>query len=164
MDEQLADSSSNVKRDASREVRARRRQRRAQTVIVVALGCGGIVGAIARYAVSLALPTPTGGFPWSTLIINLSGSALLGFLLTLLIEQFPRGRLARPVICTGVIGAFTTFSTFSVDVVELAHGHDYGTAALYLGTTVIAGLVALWLGVAAARVAIRAEQWLQEAT
>ena len=55
------------------------RQRRAQMVIVFALGCGGVVGAVSRYAVSLALPTPVDQFPWSTFLINVSGSALLGF-------------------------------------------------------------------------------------
>jgi CrcB protein len=118
------------------------------------------VGAVARYAVSLALPITGGTFPWSTFLINVSGSALLGFLLILLIEQFPRGRLVRPFVGTGVIGAFTTFSTFEVDALLLFRGHDIATGVLYLVESVFAGLFALWLGINAARFIVRAEYWL----
>lgn len=134
---------------------------RAQLVILIALGCGGVVGAVARYAVSLAIPISSGHFPWNTFVINVSGSALLGFLLILLIEKFPRGRLVRPFIGTGVIGAYTTFSTFEVDALLLFRGHDLLTGVLYMVASVLAGLVALWLGIYAARKVIRAEEWLQ---
>jgi fluoride exporter len=144
-----------------REAGQRSRQRRAQGVIVFALGCGGVVGAVARYAVSLGLPTPPNQFPWSTFLINVSGSALLGFLLILLIEQFPRGRLVRPLVGSGVIGAYTTFSTFEVDTVLLFRAHDIGVGLLYLFSSLFAGLLAIWLGMNAARILIKAEQWLQ---
>ncbi|MHB8328010.1 MAG: fluoride efflux transporter FluC, partial [Acidimicrobiales bacterium] len=97
----------------------RRRARHVQIVIVVAVACGGVIGALSRYLLSLALPTETGQFPWGTFLINVTGSALLGFLLVLLMEQFPRGHLARPVLGTGIIGAYTTFSTFVVEAVLL---------------------------------------------
>ena len=70
-----------------------RRARRAEATIVVALAFGGVLGAVSRYAVSLALPTETARFPWGTFLINVSGSAALGFILVLVIEQFPRARL-----------------------------------------------------------------------
>lgn len=139
----------------------RSRQRRAQGVILVALGCGGVMGAVGRYAVSLAIPTAVNHFPWSTFIINLSGSAVLGFLLILLIEQFPRGRLVRPLVGSGVIGAYTTFSTLEVDTLLLFRGHDIATGFLYLTSSLLGGLVAVWLGMNAARLFIRAEEWLQ---
>jgi len=129
--------------------------------VVFALGCGGVVGAVARYAVSLGLPTPANQFPWSTFLINVSGSAILGFLLILLIEQFPRGRLVRPLIGSGVIGAYTTFSTFEVDTVLLFRAHDIGTGVLYLFSSLLAGLLAIWIGMNAARLVIKAEHWLQ---
>lgn len=144
-----------------REVLQRARQRRAQTVIVFALGCGGVVGAVARYAVSLAIPTPVNHFPWSTFLINVSGSAILGFLLILLIEQFPRGRLVRPLVGSGVIGAYTTFSTLEVDTLLLFRGHQFGVGIVYLVSSLLAGLVAVWMGMNAARFFIKAEQWLQ---
>ena len=137
------------------------RQRRAQMVIVFALGCGGVVGAVSRYAVSLALPTPVDQFPWSTFLINVSGSALLGFLLVLLIEQFPRGRLVRPLVGSGVIGAYTTFSTLEVNTVLLFRGHEIDLGIIYLVSSLLAGLVAVWLGMNLARFMIKAEQWLQ---
>lgn len=154
------DAPSNDRR--RREAAAKRlRARRSQVVIVLALGCGGIVGALARYAVSLALPITQGQFPWSTFIINVTGSAVLGFLLTLLIEQFPRGRLVRPLIGTGVIGAYTTFSTFEVDALLLFRGHHILTGVSYVIASLLAGLLAVWLGVSGARMAIHVEQWLQ---
>jgi CrcB protein len=130
-------------------------------VIVLALGVGGVVGAVARYAVFRALPTPSNQFPWSIFLINVSGSAMLGFLLVLLTEQFPRGRLMRPLVGSGVIGAYTTFSTLAVDTVLLFRGHNIGTGVIYLVSSLGAGLLAVWLGMNAARFLIKAEQWLQ---
>jgi CrcB protein len=71
---------------------SQRRTRRAEAVIVVALACGGVLGAVSRYAISLAVPTETARFPWGTFLINVSGSAALGFVLVLIIDRFPRGR------------------------------------------------------------------------
>jgi CrcB protein len=139
-----------------------RRARQVQLFMVVALGCGGVVGALARYSVSLALPTEPGRFPWGTFVINITGSAVLGFLLILLIEQFPRGRLARPVIGTGIIGAYTTFSTYVVDAVLLFRAGKAGIALLYIVTSVVCGLLAVWLGMLTARFTLRIERWLQE--
>jgi fluoride exporter len=138
------------------------RDRRAQRIIVVAVGVGGVFGAICRYALSLALPTVDGRFPWGTFVINLTGSAVLGFLLILLLEQFPRARLARPVIGTGFIGAYTTFSTFMVETVDLVRDKQPGIAALYLVGSLLGGLAAVWIGMTGARLAVRAERWLQE--
>jgi len=139
----------------------RKRSRQVQAIIVVALGIGGALGAVSRYALSLALPTETGRFPWSTFLINVSGSAVLGFILILLIEQFPRGRLARPVIGTGFLGAYTTFSTFMVETVELIRDGRPEVAIAYLAASVGAGLLAVWIGITSARIVMRAERWLQ---
>jgi CrcB protein len=143
---------------------SQRRTRRAEAVIVIALACGGVLGAVSRYAISLALPTETARFPWGTFLINVSGSAALGFILVLVIEHFPRGRLVRPVIGTGFLGAYTTFSTFTVEAVDLVRAGHAGTALAYLTGSVFAGLLAVWAAMASARVALRAERWLQEAT
>lgn len=146
---------------STRQQRSKFRVNGAQLVIVFALGCGGVVGAVARYAVSLALPIAAGRFPWNTFLINISGSAILGFLLILLIEQFPRGRLVRPFIGTGVIGAYTTFSTLEVDAILLFRVHHLLVGVSYVLASVIVGLIAVWLGMLGARLVIRAEQWLQ---
>jgi fluoride exporter len=145
-----------------RRRRRRRRFIRPQVIIVGSLAVGGSVGAVARYAISLALPTVTGRFPWGTFVINISGSFVLGFLLIVLIEQFPMGRLARPVIGTGVIGAYTTFSTFMVEAVLLVRAGDPGIALAYLAASLVLGLVAVFVGMLGARVVLHAERWLQE--
>lgn len=143
---------------------ARRRARRAEALIVISLAFGGVLGAISRYAISMALPTETARFPWGTFLINVSGSAALGFILILVIEHFPRGRLARPVIGTGFLGAYTTFSTFTVEAIDLFRAGHAETALSYLVGSVLAGLFAVWAGMTGARLALRAERWLQEAT
>jgi CrcB protein len=140
----------------------RRRLVNPQVVIVAALAVGGSLGAVARYAVSLALPTVTGRFPWGTVAINVSGSFVLGFLLIVIIEQFPLGRLARPVIGTGIIGAYTTFSTFMVEAVLLVRAGNPGVAAAYLAVSLVVGLAAVTIGMLGARGILRAERWLQE--
>jgi fluoride exporter len=142
--------------------RARRRFIRPQVIIVISLAFGGSIGAVARYAISLALPTETGRFPWGTFLINITGSFILGFLLIVLIEQFPMGRLARPVIGTGLIGAYTTFSTFMVESVLLVRAGDPAIAAIYLVASLVLGLLAVFVGMLGARVVLRAERWLQE--
>jgi fluoride exporter len=140
----------------------RRRARHVQFVIVAAIACGGVVGALSRYLLSLALPTETGRFPWGTFLINVTGSALLGFLLILLMEQFPRGHLARPALGTGIIGAYTTFSTFVVEAVLLVRDGHVLTALTYVLLSVVVGIGALWMGMTVARLAIRTERWLGE--
>ena len=118
--------------------------------------------AIARYAISLGLPTETGRFPWGTFVVNISGSFVLGFLLIILIQQFPEARLARPVIGTGFIGAYTTFSTFTVESVQLVRAGDPGTAVVYVGASLVVGMLAVFIGMAAARGLLRAEPRHQE--
>ena len=129
---------------------------------MIALALGGVLGAVSRYALSLALPTESDRFPWGTFLINVSGSFVLGCLLVMIIEQFPRGRLARPVIGTGFLGAYTTFSTFMVEAVELMRDGRPETAVAYLAASLFAGLGAVWLGMTGARGVLRAERWLQE--
>jgi fluoride exporter len=147
-------------RDSSSE--QRRRARHVQFVIVVAIACGGVVGSVSRYLLSLALPTETGRFPWGTFLINVTGSALLGFLLVLLMEQFPRGHLARPALGTGIIGAYTTFSTFVVEAVLLVRDGQVLSALTYVLLSVLVGIGALWIGMTGARLAMRTERWLGE--
>lgn len=93
----------------------------------------------------LLFPEPAGRFPWTTLAINVSGSFLLG---AVLLERFGPSRLPRPFIATGFIGAFTTFSTLTVDTTVLMKDGHQLTAA-YLVATVAGGLVAAWSGMAA---------------
>lgn len=144
---------------------ARRRpapgSRRAHAEVLAALGIGGMSGAVGRYTVSVALPTPVHGFPWATFLVNVSGSVVLGFLLVVLLEQFPRSRIAGPLLGSGFLGAFTTFSTFSVEAVQLVrHGRLAGAAA-YVAASAAAAILAAAAGVAAARIAMGVERRLR---
>lgn len=119
------------------------------------VGIGGVVGALARYGVARALPTTATAFPWATFVVNVTGSFVLGSLLTLLVERVPRGRVARPLLGTGVLGAYTTFSTFMVEAVLLVRNGHAATAALYVATSVVAGLLAVAAGIALVRGLVR---------
>jgi CrcB protein len=132
-----------------------------QAMIMVSLAFGGALGAITRYAISLGLPTEPERFPWDTFVVNISGSFVLGFLLIIVIRRFPRDRLARPVIGTGFIGAYTTFSTFMVESIQLVRAGDPGTAVAYIAASLVVGLLAVFIGMAAARGVLAVEHRLQ---
>lgn len=131
------------------------RRRRIPSTTVALVGAGGAAGALARYGIAHAIPTARAAFPWATFAVNVTGSFALGALLTLLVERLPRGRAARPLLGTGVIGAYTTFSTFTVEAVLLARNGHAATAALYVVTSVVAGLLAAAAGIALVRGAVR---------
>jgi CrcB protein len=124
---------------------------RARPGMLAAIGAGGMLGASARYGIARALP-PTGGtFPWATFWTNISGSFLLGALLILMLERFPPTRYARPFVATGVIGAFTTMSTYQVETALLIRSHHVVLAIVYSTASVVCGLVVADLGMLAGR-------------
>ena len=111
---------------------------------------GGAVGALARWGIASALPSSPGGWPWATLLVNLTGCLLLGALLGVLVLRSPRAAWPRPLMGTGVLGGYTTYSTFAVDVVRLVDDGAAGLAAGYVVASVAGGVTAaaagLWLG------------------
>ncbi|MGW7684078.1 fluoride efflux transporter CrcB [Kribbella sp. NPDC054772] len=123
-------------------------------VILGAIAIGGAFGATARYLVGLAWPTPVGGFPVSTLLINVVGCGLIGILMVVVTDVLTRQRLLRPFLGTGVLGGFTTFSTYAVDIQRLVTGQHAGTALLYLVTTIVGALLAVRATVSATRALI----------
>jgi CrcB protein len=116
-----------------------------------AAALGGVLGALARWGVAEALPSPTGGWPWATLLVNVTGCALIGVLLAVLLARFPAHPWLRPFLVTGVLGGYTTFSTFAVDVVRLVDGGAVGTAVGYLAASVLGGLLAVVAGLTVGR-------------
>ncbi|MGY0061729.1 FluC/FEX family fluoride channel [Streptomyces sp. LZ34] len=124
---------------------------RGQGPVVCAVAVGGGAGAAARYGMALLWPTPAGAFPWTTFVINAVGCALIGVLLVLITEVWAAHRLMRPFFGTGVLGGFTTFSTYAVDIERLADGGHLPTALAYLAATPLAALAAVWAAVAATR-------------
>jgi fluoride exporter len=119
--------------------------------ILAAIALGGAIGGVARYALALALPAGPGRFPWGTFVTNVSGSLVLGVLLVLLAERYPPNRYARPFLGTGVLGAYTTFSTYAVETDLLVRDGHPAVAAGYVLGSLAAGLIAAWVGVVAGR-------------
>ncbi|WP_081883588.1 CrcB family protein [Glycomyces tenuis] len=106
---------------------------------------------MARPGVDAALPHRAGEFPWSTLAVNVTGCLLIGALMVLITEVWAAHRLLRPFLGTGVLGGFTTFSTYIVDAQHLAAAGAARTALVYLFATLIGALFAVWAGAAATR-------------
>lgn len=119
-----------------------------QRAVLAAVALGGILGGEARYGLSRALTHPPDGFPWSTLAINLTGCLLIGVLMAVLQRLRRPHRLARPFLGTGILGGYTTYSTFAVEVQQLVREHRSATAAGYLAATVFGCAAAVWLATA----------------
>lgn len=124
---------------------------RAQPEVLAVISLGGMLGASARYGMASWIPTAPHGFPWATLWTNLSGSFLLGFLFVLLLERFPPTKLLRPFLATGIIGAFTTMSTYEVETALLIKDGHATTGLLYGLGSLIAGLALAYTGILAGR-------------
>jgi CrcB protein len=117
------------------------------------IAAGGVVGAEARYGVGLALPHGVGGWPWATLLINVSGCLLIGVLMVAITELVAPHRLVRPFLGVGVLGGYTTFSTYTVDVLSLAEAGRPGPALAYFVLTPVVALLACAAGAGATRLA-----------
>lgn len=126
-------------------------RRRASPDVLAAISLGGMLGASARYGIAQWLPTAPGRFPWATFWTNLAGSFLLGLILVVVLERFPPTRYLRPFVATGVLGAFTTMSTFQVETALLLKDGHVGTGLLYGIGSVLAGLALAYAGIVAGR-------------
>jgi CrcB protein len=121
-----------------------------------AIFVGGGIGSMLRYAVTLLITQRFGpGFPWGTFAINIAGSFVIG-----IVSELSQTRalgvtpLVRIFLMTGVIGGFTTFSTFSLDIVTLASERAMLLALLYAAGSVILGFIAAFAGIVAVRAAL----------
>ncbi len=112
------------------------------------VGLGGGLGAVARYGIGL-LPW-RGSFPVSTLLVNLLGAVVIGFLTGYAVRRRMDGRLLL-FLKTGMCGGFTTFSTFSLESVQLIAAGNRGQAALYIFLSLTSCLLGVWLGQALSR-------------
>lgn len=116
------------------------------------IGTGGFIGAILRYQVSGWVHKWLGAnFPYGTLTVNVIGSFLLGFFLVISDSKFILPDMYKQLIAIGILGAFTTFSTFSYETYALIQVNMIKQALLNMGLNIIIGLVAVWLGIIAAR-------------
>jgi fluoride exporter len=121
---------------------------------VLAVAAGGAVGGTARTYLSLVFPVEVGAFPWTTYLENVAGAFLLGFVLAVSVS---RGRLAgsselRPFLATGVLGSFTTFSTYTLETLQLVAAGEQVLSVAYALGSILVGVGAGSAGLVAGRV------------
>jgi CrcB protein len=152
----MPDRSVRVDSDVDPRVRtARREPGNRRWPVLAAISAGGVVGSLARYALQIAFPHPPYNFDWATFAINVSGCLLIGVLMVLVTQVWTGRPLLRPFLGIGVLGGFTTFSTYVVDIQQAIHVGAAATGLVYLSATLVAALIAVWLGSAMTRWAVR---------
>lgn len=124
-------------------------RRNADLVPVIAVG--GALGSLARWGMSRAVPHGPAAYPWSTFWTNVIGSLLIGVLMALVLDVWSQRRYARPFLGVGVLGGYTTFSTYLLDERGLLTDGRAGVALAYLMATLAAGFVATTVGLVATR-------------
>jgi fluoride exporter len=131
------------------------KRRRPPWDISLVVGVGGALGSVARYALAAAWPAQADGFPWATFVTNVGGCLLIGVLMVLIVEVSVAHRLVRPFLGIGVLGGFTTFSTYTVQTQQLLQVDRALLALGYLLGTPVAALLAVQLGIVLTRLVTR---------
>ncbi|SCX28582.1 fluoride efflux transporter CrcB [Agrobacterium rosae] len=119
---------------------------------IALVAIGGALGSIARYLVgvwSVRLAGPN--FPWGTLTVNVVGAFLIGLTVEVIARRFDASSEMRVLLVTGVIGGFTTWSSFTLDAVVLFERGEIGLSALYLGASLLVSFAAIFAGLALGR-------------
>ncbi|MGR7003404.1 fluoride efflux transporter CrcB [Yinghuangia aomiensis] len=114
--------------------------------IVAVVALGGAIGAAARFGAGRLWPTAHGAFPWTTFAVNAVGCAVIGVFLVVVTELYQAHPLVRPFFGTGVLGGFTTFSTYAVDIERLVKADRPAIAVAYLAGTLVTALVCVGRG------------------
>jgi CrcB protein len=118
--------------------------------LVIALGA--VLGANARYLVNLYVADRLGtSFPYATLLVNVSGSLVIGFFLTIISERLPIDPLWRLFFATGFLGSYTTFSAYTFEAAALLQRGEYLPALLYLFGSVVGGMAGVFAGIVVAQ-------------
>jgi len=119
---------------------------------ILVIAGGGALGAVARFGLSNGVYRWLGrDFPWGTLVVNALGSFLMGLLFVLLLERSLFGPEVRAAVLVGFLGAFTTFSTFSIETLSLVEQGEPLRALLNIAASVLICLLACWGGIVSAR-------------
>ena len=129
--------------------------------VLGAIAAGGALGALGRYGLAAAWPHAPAHFPWATFVTNVSGCLLIGILMVLITEVWRAHRLVRPFLGVGVLGGYTTFSTYSGEVQQLVIAGAARTGLLYLFGTLVTALAAVQLGITVTRWATRRRRSLE---
>ncbi|MGE4248582.1 MAG: fluoride efflux transporter CrcB [Parvibaculaceae bacterium] len=116
------------------------------------IALGGAVGAVLRHGLNIGIARLAGSdFPWHTMLINISGSLVMGLLVTLMALRWNVSGEIRAFLTTGILGGYTTFSAFSLDFAVLVERKAYALAGAYALGSVVLSLVAIFAGMALAR-------------
>lgn len=125
--------------------------------LLAPIAAGGALGSLARWGLTTALPHGGHSWPWATFLTNVSGCLLLGLLMAFVLGPWSSvpfwGRYLRPFLGVGVLGGYTTFSTYELETYVLG-GHTPALAMLYLLASVAAGIGGAWLGLTLGRVVV----------
>lgn len=118
----------------------------------IAIAVGGAAGALLRFWLSTAIAALVGGrFPYGTLAVNVIGSGLMGFLYVLFYERMEISTELRAALLVGILGAFTTFSTFSIETMTLIELGEHAKACLNILASITLCLFACWSGIVLGR-------------
>jgi fluoride exporter len=121
------------------------------------IAVGGALGSLARWGVSEALPHESGTFAWATLLENVSGALLLGLLMAAMLSVWKDTRYVRPFLGVGVLGGYTTFSTYVLDTRGMIAAGRAPEAFAYVAASIALGLVAVLAGLALGRTVLARE-------
>ncbi|ADG87125.1 FluC/FEX family fluoride channel [Thermobispora bispora] len=122
--------------------------------VLAVIGLGGGIGSVARHLAGAAIPAHPYGFPWATFLVNVTGCLAIGGLMAV-VDALPGRRYLRPFTGVGLLGGYTTFSTYANELVTLVHHGAWAVAGGYALGSILAGLAAVRLGKDAAGAAIR---------
>jgi fluoride exporter len=111
--------------------------------VLLCIALGGALGTLARWSLAEAVPHDPQALPWATVLVNVSGCFGIGALVALLSERRPDSRLLRPLLGTGVLGGYTTFSAYALDTRDLLAAGRPAVAAAYVCGTLLVGLLAV---------------------
>jgi CrcB protein len=126
--------------------------------VLLVISAGGALGSLARWGVGELLPWSGDEFPWATFVENISGCLALGVLMVFLLDVWPPHRYLRPFLGVGLLGGYTTFSTYMLESRDLLVGDEAATAFTYLAGSLAGGLAVVWLGIFSARTAVGVAQ------
>ncbi|MGL4174968.1 MAG: fluoride efflux transporter FluC [Dermatophilaceae bacterium] len=124
---------------------------RPDAVLLAAVAAGGVLGSLGRWAVGLALPAASGGVPWATFCVNVSGAFAMGLLVAHLAHRPRPHPLTRPFVGAGLLSGWTTFSALAVDAVALTSAGRETAALAYVAATFVLGVLAVPAGMQVVR-------------
>jgi CrcB protein len=115
--------------------------------VSLAVALGGALGASARYSLDRVIERRSDSlFPWSTFTINLTGCLLTGLVVGALVDRHETPAWLRVGLVMGVLGGYTTFSTFAQETLGLLDAHDFAVGVAYAAGSLVLGVIAVWIG------------------